>query len=123
MTKPTRELRARWEAYAGIWKLTRPEAQRAACEQHLTAHCVYTDPLTRREGWDALVAYMREFHQQIPGGHFVTRDFRVLDHQAVVTWSMVAGDGTVLGEGMSHAEFAEDGKLRAMTGFFDLPGQ
>ena len=34
---------------------------------------------------------------------------------------MVGGDGTVLGEGISYGEYADDGRLRTMTGFFDTP--
>lgn len=95
------ELRSQWEAYAAIWKLNGAKAKRAACAEHLSPSCVYTDPLTQREGWDALVAYMLEFHQQVPGGHFVTRDFRAHHGRSVATWSMLAGDGAVLGEGIS----------------------
>jgi len=113
------DFRARWEAYASIWKLQGAEAKRTACARHLAEHCEYTDPLTQRRGWDALVAYMVEFHQQVPGGHFVTRDFRAHHGRSVATWDMVAGDGTVLGDGVSYGEYAEDGKVRTMTGFFE----
>ena len=116
------DFRARWEAYANIWKLEGAEAKRAACAEHLDRSCVYTDPLTQRQGWDDLVAYMVEFHQQVPGGHFVTREFKAHHGRSVAHWNMVGGDGTVLGEGVSYGEYAEDGKVRIMTGFFDAPG-
>lgn len=113
------ELRKRWEAYAAIWKLEGPEAKRAACAEHLDPACVYTDPLTRREGFEPLIEYMVEFHQQVPGGHFVTTGFRSHNGRSVATWNMVGGDGTVLGDGISYGEYAPSGKLRVMTGFFE----
>ena len=113
------ELRKHWEAYAAIWKLEGPEAKRAACAEHLDPACVYTDPLTRREGFEPLIEYMVEFHQQVPGGHFVTTGFRSHNGRSVATWNMVGGDGTVLGDGICYGEYGPSGKLRVMTGFFE----
>jgi len=115
------DFRARWEAYANIWKLEGAQAKLRACAEHLDPRCVYTDPLTQREGWDDLVAYMLQFHQQVPGGHFVTREFKAHSGRSVAVWSMLGGDGTVLGDGISYGEYTDDGKLRTMTGFFDTP--
>jgi len=99
MTQP--EARTAWEAYASIWKLADADAKRAACAHALERECIYTDPITQREGWDALVEYMVEFHQQVPGGHFVTTDFKAHNGRSVATWNMVTGDGAVIGNGTS----------------------
>ncbi len=115
--------RAQWEAYANIWKLEGGAEKLAACARHLTPDCVYTDPLTQTEGWDALVAYMVQFHAQVPGGHFVTTDFKAHHGRSVAYWNMVGGDGSVLGNGVSYGEYAEDGKVSVMTGFFEPPRQ
>ena len=119
--KTSKEYRAAWEAYAEIWKLEGAEAKRAACEARLSKSCTYTDPLTRRQGWDDLVEYMVEFHQQVPGGHFVTKDYLFHHGCSIAHWDMVAGDGSVLGEGTSYGEYDGDGKLTRMTGFFETP--
>ncbi|MEM6295463.1 MAG: nuclear transport factor 2 family protein [Myxococcota bacterium] len=119
MTMNTEDLRARWEAYASIWKLEGADAKRSACAAHLDAGCVYTDPLTQRTGHDALIEYMLEFHQQVPGGHFVTQSFKAHNGRSVAMWTMVGGDGAVLGDGISYGEYTEDGTLKTMTGFFD----
>ncbi|MGH1342122.1 MAG: nuclear transport factor 2 family protein [Nannocystales bacterium] len=121
MTQP--EARTAWEAYAAIWKLTGPQAKRSACAQALDDGCVYTDPITQRKGWDALVEYMVEFHQQVPGGHFVTTDFKAHNGRSVASWNMVGGDGSVLGTGISYGEYSDSGKVRTMTGFFETPEQ
>ncbi len=124
MTRSTQDIdyRARWEAYAAIWKLEGAAAKRAACADALHPDCLYTDPLTQRLGWDDLVAYMVDFHQQVPGGHFVTQYFNVHHGRSIVRWNMVAGDGTLLQEGISHGEYGDDGRLRSMTGFFESNG-
>ena len=113
------DYRQRWEAYASIWKLDGADAKRAACEKALRPDCIYRDPLTERKGWEDLIQYMVEFHQQVPGGHFVTQYFNAHHGRSIARWNMVSGDGTVLGEGISHGEYSDDGRLRAMTGFFE----
>jgi hypothetical protein len=90
-------------------------------EAALAVDCTYTDPLVDLQGWDALEAYTVDFHSQVPGGHFVTRWFQTHHGRTVAAWDMVAGDGTKIGEGISHVRIGEDGKLAAMTGFFDTP--
>ena len=104
-----------------IWKLEGERAKKQACETALADSCVYTDPDTQRHGWDELVDYMLEFHDQVPGGHFVTTEFRTHRDRSIAIWNMVGGDGTVLGNGVSYGEYDEQGKVKTMTGFFDTP--
>ena len=118
-TQTDTDYRTRWERYAKIWKLDGAKSKHAACEEILEPDCVYTDPLTQRHGFDDLVAYMVEFHQQIPGGHFVTTYFNAHHDRSLARWNMVAGDGTVVGEGASVATYSPGGKLQTMTGFFE----
>jgi predicted transcriptional regulator YdeE len=69
------EQRTVWERYVASWRAVSAAERRTAFEACLAPDCVYTDPLTRTQGWDALAAYMLEFHRQFPGGHFVTEYF------------------------------------------------
>lgn len=116
------ELRAVWERYVGSWKA------RSAAEKHkiyatcLAPACVYTDPLTQARGWDELTQYMVSFHEQVPGAHFVTQEFFSHHGRSVARWKMLSGEGAPLGEGISYAEYDEQQRLVAMTGFFDSPG-
>jgi len=59
----------------------------------LAPDCVYTDPLTKAKGWDELAAYMTAFHDQIPGGHFVTQQFFAHHQRSVARWTMAGRDG------------------------------
>lgn len=113
--------RAIWESYAAAWKAPTAEVKRTLLEKSTHADCRYTDPLGQKIGHSDLIAYMIEFHQQTPGGHFVTRHFQFHHGRSIVVWDMVDGAGVKLGEGMSYGEYADDGRLKSMTGFFETP--
>lgn len=115
------DTKATWERYVSSWKATSLEEKTRIFQGCLSADCVYTDPLAQTEGWDALSAYMASFHEQVPGGHFVTTYFLAHHDKSIARWNMVAGDGTPIGEGISYGEYNADGKLVAMTGFFESP--
>ncbi|HEX2877637.1 MAG TPA: nuclear transport factor 2 family protein [Polyangiaceae bacterium] len=115
-------LRGVWERYVAAWKVASAAEKRQIFATCLAPACVYTDPLTRAEGWDALERYMTSFHGQIPGGHFVTEQFWEHHGKSVARWKMVDGAGLPLGEGISYAEYDDEQRLVAMTGFFDVPG-
>jgi hypothetical protein len=123
MTELHSSERDTWETYAASWKAGTAEEKKALFVESLSPDCVYTDPVTQATGWDELVAYMLDFHRQIPGGHFVTRSFHHHHGFSLAHWDMVTGVGTVVGDGASYARFGDEGKLVAMTGFFEVPGQ
>lgn len=116
------ELRAVWERYVESWKVDSPARKHEIYATCLAPACVYTDPLMQARGWDELAQYMATFHEQIPGGHFVTQEFFSHHGRSVARWKMLGGDGTLLGEGISYAEYDEQQRLVAMTGFFNPPG-
>ena len=97
--------------------------QALALEASVDARCVYRDPLTSVEGHAALIDYMVGFHQQVPGGSFRTTSFRAHSARSCATWHLCDAAGAVIGDGISYGEYAADGKLLAMTGFFDVPAQ
>ncbi|MBI3563524.1 MAG: nuclear transport factor 2 family protein [Gammaproteobacteria bacterium] len=111
-----------WEIYVAAWKAASAAEKHALFKACLDSACVYTDPLIKTQGWEALQAYMLDFHRQIPGGHFVTTYFLAHNHKSIAQWQMRNADNTVLGVGMSYAEYNDTGKLVAMTGFFEPPG-
>lgn len=108
-----------WDAYGRIWNLPTPEQRLQACEGVLAPDCVYTDPNVQAKSRQELVNYMTGFQARMPGGAFVTTAFIELYDRAMAHWNMVAGDGTVVGTGVSFATFNANGELTSMTGFFD----
>lgn len=114
--------RATWETYAAAWKEPSEDAKRAALAKSVSPACVYRDPLMRVDGHDALLAYMRSFHEQVPGGHFETTYFLAHHERSIARWNMRDAAGAIIGDGMSYGEYDAQGKLLAMTGFFEAPG-
>jgi hypothetical protein len=116
------ELKEVWERYVGSWKTSSAAEKQRIFATCLAPTCVYTDPLIQARGWDELGQYMASFHEQIPGGHFVTEQFFTHHGRSVARWKMLSGEGLPLGEGISYAEYDEQQRLTAMTGFFETPG-
>jgi hypothetical protein len=114
------DLRATWEQYVRAWKLSAPNEKRALLLAHLDEACIYRDPLIEVRGTEELLAYMHTFHQQMPGGQFVTREFVCHHQRSLATWSMLNGEGIAVGTGSSYAEYNASGKLLCMTGFFEV---
>ena len=110
-----------WDIYTSSWKAATAAEKKALFEQSLDPACEYQDPLVSASGWDALLNYMHDFHQQVPGGSFVTRHFLSHHQQSMARWEMLDGDNKIIGEGLSHGRYNDSGKLIAMTGFFDTP--
>ena len=110
-----------WEMYVSSWNSESLAQKRALFTQCLDPTCQYNDPLTKTKGWDELEAYMAEFHQRIPGGHFVTTYFLAHNNKSIAKWEMRAGDNSVMGEGISYGEYRDNGNLFTMTGFFETP--
>lgn len=108
-----------WETYTSSWKAETEAEKQELFSQSLAKNCIYNDPITKAQGWDNLAKYMNEFHQQVPGGHFVTTSFMSHSNKSVVTWEMKNGDNIVLGDGISYGEYNDQGLLTAMTGFFE----
>jgi hypothetical protein len=113
--------KATWDTYAAAWQAASSAEKRALFKKSLDPACQYHDPLIKTKGWDELEAYMRDFHRQIPGGHFVTSYFLAHSNKSIARWEMRNGKNVVLGEGISYGEYNENGNLVAMTGFFEPP--
>jgi len=107
-----------WETYISSWQVVPAEDKRELFEQSLDLACQYNDPLVKAKGWDELIKYMQDFHRQIPGGYFVTRYFLAHSNKSIAKWEM-RNNHIVLGDGISYGEYNDDGKLIAMTGFFE----
>ncbi len=115
--------RETWELYSRAWREASRDGKAAALRQSVSAECVYTDPLTVANGHGELIEYMLAFHQQVPGGYFVTTWFMAHHDASIAKWNMLAGDGSIIGDGVSYARYNEKAELVAMTGFFETPGR
>lgn len=117
----TNARRDTWDKYTEAWSETTVERKLAALRVSVRSSATYRDPLVVAEGHDALVAYMLDFHAQLPGGHFVTTYFQAHHDRSIAKWNMVDGAGAIVGEGVSYGEYDDSGMLAGMTGFFATP--
>jgi hypothetical protein len=114
---------ATWGKYVSAWEEATAKGKADVLRSSAAVGCVYTDPVTIASGHEELIAYMLAFHQQVPGGHFVTTYFLAHHDVSIAKWNMVSGDGTVIGDGVSYGQYNEQDMLVAMTGFFETPSQ
>jgi len=116
------DLEAVWENYVSTWKSSLISEKRALFATCLAPDSVYTDPLILARGWQELLDYMVQFHEQVPGAYFVTQQFLAHHRCSVARWKMLNAEGLTLDEGISYAEYDDAGRLRNVTGFFTPPG-
>ena len=115
------QLQATWEQYVSSWKAQSLADKKAIFENCLAPSCQYTDPLGKTKGWDELSQYMLNFHAQVPNAYFVTTYFLSHNHKGIAKWEMTNDEGVILGDGVSYGEYNDEGKLTAITGFYETP--
>lgn len=108
-----------WKRYAAIWSLAAAEREMelAVCLAGDATYCDPNGPLTEHA---ALPAYMGRFQDSVPGARLHIRS--VLHHhdQSLANWILLGIDGTALQAGTSFGILTKDGRLGAISGFFDL---
>ena len=109
--------------YTAAWKAASDTERQALLARAVGPDCHYADPLMQVDGTPALSAYMADLQRQVPGVHFETRRFIVHHGRSMAQWHMLDAQEQVIGEGTSFGEYAEDGRLRRMTGFFEVPAR
>jgi SnoaL-like domain len=107
------------DTYATSWGALPAHERLRAFEACLAEDFIYTDPNTRTTGYTELCAYMDGFQQQLPGGGFVNRHVAQHHDCLLVSWDMTDASGAVLSPGTSFGTLGTDGRLTAMTGFFE----
>lgn len=109
-------------SYGAAWNEPAEALRRSLLEDAWTDDGVYSDPLGRAEGREALVAHIAAFHSEMPG-HRIELTSAADEHDGYLrfTWSMTSDDGTQAMEGIDFGELAPDGRLRRITGFFGAP--
>ncbi len=110
-------------AYFAMWNETDPAARRAIITATWSPEASYLDPLFAADGYDALDAMVAGVHRQFPDHRFrLTGPVDVHHDRARWGWEL-AGPGStpIVVAGIDFAMFAPDGRLRAVTGFFEQP--
>jgi SnoaL-like domain len=111
------------DTYLSAWNETDPDRRAELVGQVWAEDGTLTDPPLAAAGRPAISDLHAALQGQFPG-HAFRRSSAVDAHhdRFRVGWELVGPDGTVALAGLDVGELTEDGRLRAVTGFFgDLP--
>jgi hypothetical protein len=117
MTDAAQDIAAR---YIASWNERDPERRRDLLAALWTEDATYLDPLMRAENRDGVAALIEGVQARFAGYRFALTG-RADSHadRLRFSWSLGPEGGEAVVEGTDFAELAEDGRLRAVTGFLD----
>jgi len=108
------------DGYIAMWNETDPERRRSIIEQTFTEDGSYVDPQAEVAGAEGINALVAAVQEQFPGHRFVLASGPDAHHDRVrFTWQLVADGGAEVATGLDVAVVADDGRLRAVTGFLE----
>lgn len=107
------------DAYFDAWNEPQADKRRQILAQVMTDNSTYVDPNTDLDSRDGLVEYIDQVLNKSPGRR-VVRTSELDAHHLVCrfNWRLVKADGTQGAESLDVVEFAPDGRIHRVTGFF-----
>ena len=107
------------DGYIAAWNETDADRRRALVADAFADDASYVDPLMTGEGTDGIAAMIGGAQEQFPGHRFELSAGPDAHHDRVrFAWTLV-GDGAPVAAGVDFATVADDGRLRAVTGFLE----
>jgi hypothetical protein len=105
--------------YIAAWNEADPGRRGAIVGETFADDATYLDPLMSGEGQDGIDAMIAAAQQQYPGDRFeLAMGPDAHNDRVRFAWTLVGADGPVAG-GVDFATVADDGRLRAVTGFLE----
>jgi SnoaL-like domain len=107
--------------YIAAWNEADPARRREFVRTTFADDATYLDPLMAGEGHEGIDAMIAGAQQQFPGHRFeLSMGPDAHNDRVRFAWSLVGvdGGGPVAG-GVDFATVADDGRLRAVTGFLE----
>jgi hypothetical protein len=111
-----------WRRYAATWSAS-ADVRPGELAECVAVEVRYCDPDVSIEGSSALSDYMGGFRESVPGGRFDIRTVQAHHDRTLARWALLGVDGIILQTGTSVARIDGAGRLAAITGFFDPPGE
>jgi hypothetical protein len=107
--------------YIATWNETTPEERRAIIADTFADDASYLDPVQSGEGREGIDAMVAAAQAQFPGYRFELAEGPDAHHDRVrFAWRLVGADGGApVAAGVDFATVADDGRLRAVTGFLE----
>jgi hypothetical protein len=107
------------DAYFDAWNEPQADKRRQILAQVMTDNSTYVDPNTDLDSRDGLVEYIDQVLNKSPGRRVVrTSELDVHHLVCRFNWRLVKADGTQGAESVDLVEFAPDGRIHRVTGFF-----
>jgi SnoaL-like domain len=108
------------DSYIAAWNEPDPQRRRKLVERTFSADASYLDPLMSGEGVEGIDAMIAAAQQQFPGYRFSLVAGPDAHHDRVrFSWSLALDGGEPVARGVDFALIAEDGRLRAVSGFLE----
>ena len=108
------------DSYIAMWNEQDADRRRALVAATLTDDATYLDPLMSGEGIDQITAMIGAAQAQFPGHQFALAGTPDAHHDRVrFTWSLAPNGGAPVAIGIDFATIADDGRMRAVTGFLE----
>ena len=105
--------------YIAAWNEPAPDRRRELVAGTWAEDGTYLDPLMAGEGADGIAAMIGAAQQQFPGHRFeLTMGPDAHNGHVRFAWKLVGEAGPVAA-GVDFATVADDGRLRAVTGFLE----
>jgi len=117
-THPRQDCETIWQHYLTAWTAIPAQQRQQLIQLATTPTFNYTDKLASSTGADALAAHMATFQSQVTGATFRTDRLDLHHLYGRAEYTMLDGSGKELLRGVDFVEFAEDGRLCRVVGFF-----
>ena len=119
-TSPVDTARARVVAgYCASWNESDRAKRDARLQEVWDANGEYSDPTpVRVTGRSELSRHIEGFLRQVAGGQIRCSAPQVHHESARFTWEIFAANGSSVVAGMDYVDFAADGRIRRIVGFF-----
>jgi hypothetical protein len=106
--------------YIAAWNEPDAGRRRELVAAAFTDDATYVDPLMDGAGADGIAAMIGGAQAQFPGARFELADGPDAHHDVVrFAWHLFGADGARIATGYDYGTVAEDGRLRAVTGFLE----
>ena len=109
------------ENYIAAWNETDPTNRRSLISHTWADDATFVDPMMEGTGHSGIDALIRGVQERFPGLRF--RPFGTAEShhdRARFSWELAPEEGDPVARGTDFAELSPDGRLRAVTGFFDM---
>jgi hypothetical protein len=108
------------DRYFAIWNETDGGRRRELIAKTWTDSASYLDPVMQGDGHDGIDAMVQGVQEQFAGHRFRQTGAIDAHHDRIrFSWELAPEGGPAVVSGTDFGVVAEDGRLQAITGFFD----